>query len=74
MKAYFINKVLATTVVGSDPVVKGSGLKTIFDPLKSAVETAVADQVNAGIDIISDGQVRNDMIPLFTGRLPGIKG
>jgi 5-methyltetrahydropteroyltriglutamate--homocysteine methyltransferase len=74
MKAYFINKVLATTVVGSYPVVKGSGLKTLFDPFKSAVETAVADQLNAGIDIISDGQVRNEMIPLFTGRLPGIKG
>ncbi|MGA2698114.1 MAG: methionine synthase [Methanoregula sp.] len=74
MKAYFINKVLATTVVGSYPVVKGSGLKNLFDPFKSAVETAVTDQVNAGIDIISDGQVRNEMIPLFTGRLPGIKG
>jgi len=32
MKAYFINKVLATTVVGSYPVVKGSGLKSLFDP------------------------------------------
>ena len=74
MKAYFINKVLATTVVGSYPVVKGSGLKTFFDPFKSAVETAVADQVNAGIDIISDGQVINDMIQMFAARLPGIKG
>ncbi len=74
MKAYFINKVLATTVVWSYPVVKGSGLKSLFDPLKSAVETAVADQVNAGIDIISDGQVRGDMIQAFSGKLPGIKG
>jgi len=74
MKAYFINKVLATTVVGSYPVVKGSGLKSLFDPLRSAVETAVADQVNAGIDIISDGQVRGDMIQAFSGKLPGIKG
>ncbi|MFA7693987.1 MAG: methionine synthase [Methanoregula sp.] len=74
MKAYFINKVLATTVVGSYPVVKGSGLKTLFDPLKSAVETAVSDQINAGIDIISDGQVRGDMIQAFSGKLPGVKG
>jgi len=74
MKAYFINKVLPTTVVGSYPVVKGSGLKTLFDPLKSAVETAVSDQVTAGIDIISDGQVRGDMILAFSGKLPGIKG
>ena len=74
MKAYFINKVLATTVVGSYPVVKGSGIKAIFDPLKPAVETAVADQLAAGIDIISDGQVRGDMIQAFSGKLPGIKG
>lgn len=74
MKAYFINKVLATTVVGSYPVVKGGGLKSLFDPLHSAVETAVADQINAGIDIISDGQVRGDMIQAFAGKMPGIKG
>ncbi|MFA5331451.1 MAG: methionine synthase [Methanoregula sp.] len=74
MKPYIINKVLATTVVGSYPVVKGSGLKSLFDPLKSAVETAVSDQITAGIDIISDGQVRGDMIQAFSGKLPGVKG
>ena len=74
MKAYFINKVLATTVVGSYPVVKGAGLKALFDPLKPSVETAVSDQLAAGIDIISDGQVRGDMIGVFAGKLPGIKG
>ena len=73
-KAYFINKVLATTVVGSYPVVKGSGLRGLFDPLHAAVETAVADQIAAGIDIISDGQVRGDMIQVFASALPGIKG
>jgi 5-methyltetrahydropteroyltriglutamate--homocysteine methyltransferase len=72
-KAYFINKVLATTVVGSYPVVKGSGLRGFFDPLRSAVETAVADQIAAGIDIISDGQVRGDMIGAFASHLPGIR-
>ena len=30
MKAYFINKVLATTVVGSYPVVKGTGIKAFL--------------------------------------------
>jgi 5-methyltetrahydropteroyltriglutamate--homocysteine methyltransferase len=74
MKAYFINKVLATTVVGSYPVVKGGGIKSLFDPLHSAVETAVSDQITAGIDIISDGQVRGDMIQAFSGKLPGIRG
>ncbi len=73
-KDYFVNKVLATTVVGSYPVVKGSGLRSLFDPLHSAVETAVADQIAAGIDIISDGQVRGDMIGAFSGKIPGIKG
>ena len=38
-KDYFIDKVLATTVVGSYPVVKASGLRSLFDPLHSAVET-----------------------------------
>jgi len=65
---------LPTTVVGSYPVVKGSGLMGLVDPLKHAVEVAVADQVAAGIDIISDGQVRGDMIHAFTSHLPGIRG
>jgi len=73
-KQYFINKVLATTVVGSYPVVKGGGLRNLLDPLHTAVETAVADQIKAGIDIISDGQVRGDMIQVFASKLPGIKG
>jgi 5-methyltetrahydropteroyltriglutamate--homocysteine methyltransferase len=38
------------------------------------VKTAVEEQVTAGIDIISDGQVRGDMVHLFTNSLPGIKG
>jgi hypothetical protein len=61
MKDYFINKVLATTVVGSYPPVKGGGLWGLIDPLHAAVEIAVSDQISAGIDIISDGQVRGDM-------------
>lgn len=65
---------LPTTVVGSYPVVKGSGLFALMDPLRHAVETAVADQIGAGIDIISDGQVRGDMIRAFTSHLPGIRG
>jgi 5-methyltetrahydropteroyltriglutamate--homocysteine methyltransferase len=73
-KEYFINKVLATTVVGSYPVVKGGGLRSLFDPLHPAVETAVSDQISAGIDIISDGQVRGDMIGVFASKLPGVKG
>jgi 5-methyltetrahydropteroyltriglutamate--homocysteine methyltransferase len=69
-----ISKPLPTTVVGSYPVVKGTGLRSLVDPLKHAVEVAVADQIAAGIDIISDGQVRGDMINAFTSHLPGIRG
>jgi 5-methyltetrahydropteroyltriglutamate--homocysteine methyltransferase len=72
-KEYFINKVLPTTVVGSYPVVRTKGLRSIFDPFRGAVETAVADQIAAGIDIISDGQVRGDMIGAFTAKLPGVR-
>jgi 5-methyltetrahydropteroyltriglutamate--homocysteine methyltransferase len=68
-----IRKLLPTTVVGSYPVVRGKGLRSVFDPLSHAVETAVADQLEAGIDIISDGQVRGDMIGMIAGALPGIK-
>ncbi|RXE55691.1 methionine synthase [Methanoculleus taiwanensis] len=68
-----ISKLLPTTVVGSYPVSGKKGLLSL-DPLKHAVEVAVADQVAAGIDIISDGQVRGDMVQAFTSRLPGIKG
>jgi len=73
-KDYFIDKVLATTVVGSYPVVRGGGLLSLLDPLRPSVEIAVADQIAAGIDIISDGQVRGDMIRAFTAQLPGIWG
>ena len=73
-KDYFIDKVLATTVVGSYPVVRGGGLLSLLDPLRPSVEIAVADQIAAGIDIISDGQVRGDMIRAFTAQLPGIRG
>jgi 5-methyltetrahydropteroyltriglutamate--homocysteine methyltransferase len=69
-----IHKVLPTTVVGSYPVVRSPSLRTLLDPLRSAVETAVTDQLTAGIDIISDGQVRGDMITSFASRLPGIRG
>jgi 5-methyltetrahydropteroyltriglutamate--homocysteine methyltransferase len=68
-----IHKLLPTTVVGSYPVVKSPSLRSLLDPLHSAVETAVSDQLAAGIDIISDGQVRGDMIEVFARALPGIR-
>ena len=73
-KTVHFDTILPTTVVGSYPVVGGHGIRSLIDPLSSAVKTAVDDQIRAGIDIISDGQVRGDMVRLFTNSLPGIKG
>jgi Methionine synthase II (cobalamin-independent) len=39
---------------------------------KKAVQFAVAEQIRAGVDIISDGQVRADMVNAFVSKLPGI--
>ena len=43
------------------------------DPFKTSLEEAVNLQIGAGIDIISDGQTRNDMVSLFAGKLKGIR-
>ena len=64
---------LPTTVVGSYPPVEGRGLRSLLDRHRTALETAVADQLKAGIEIISDGQVRADMVSAFAGQLPGVR-
>jgi len=69
-----INKLLPTTVVGSYPVVRTKGLRSLLNPMHGAMETAVSDQIRAGIDIISDGQVAGDMISIIASQMPGIKG
>lgn len=72
---------MLTTVVGSYPVVKteteSSGAKIskllgFFDEFKPSIEIAVDDQVRAGVNIISDGQVRGDMVEIFARKLPGM--
>jgi len=68
---------LPTTVVGSYPAVSAQTLyeraRHVIDPLKASVNIAVQDQINTGISIISDGQVRGDMIQTFSSKLPGIR-
>ena len=64
---------LPTTVVGSYPPVEGRGFRSLLDRHRTALETAVADQRRAGIEIISDGQVRADMVSAFADRLPGVR-
>ncbi|MEO7001339.1 MAG: uroporphyrinogen decarboxylase family protein [Ktedonobacterales bacterium] len=56
---------LLTTVVGSYPT---GGL-----PPRRAILRAVEDQLAAGVELISDGQVRTDMISLFASRIPGFE-
>jgi 5-methyltetrahydropteroyltriglutamate--homocysteine methyltransferase len=56
---------LLTTVVGSYPT---EGL-----PPRRALQRAVEDQIAAGVELISDGQVRGDMISIFAERIPGYR-
>lgn len=73
---------MKSTVVGSFPVeVKGPSstkdklLKAFgsYDPFKEAIKSCVVSQLDAGVDIISDGQVRDDMVSIFTKYIPGMK-
>lgn len=73
---------MLSTVVGSLPVEKNkaSSFKDKFlnifgayDPFKSAIQNAVFSQLDAGVDIISDGQTRGDMISQFSKYIPGMK-
>jgi 5-methyltetrahydropteroyltriglutamate--homocysteine methyltransferase len=56
---------LLTTVVGSYPT---GGL-----PPRRALQRAVEEQIAAGVELISDGQVRGDLIALFAERIPGFE-
>lgn len=69
---------LATTVVGSYPSVPNRAMLVNYcrggiDPFPESMRQAVDAQVSAGIDIVSDGQTRNDMVRLFTTKLTGIR-
>jgi len=72
---------MISTVVGSYPVaIQSPTLKNklfniigFYDKYKSAIEHSVKSQVNAGIDIISDGQVRGEMVESFAKSIPGCK-
>ena len=73
---------MKSTVVGSFPVeVKESRsaknkLLNVFgayDSFKESIKDSVIAQLDAGVDIISDGQVRGDMVSIFTEYIPGMK-
>ncbi len=73
---------MKSTVVGSFPASESSPsnfkeklLNSFgsFDPFKQAIKDSVIAQLDAGVDIISDGQVRGDMVSIFTKYIPGMK-
>lgn len=73
---------MRSTVVGSFPVevndnlgFKDKLLKAFgaYDPFNYSIEKAVFSQLDAGVDIISDGQVRGDMVSSFSKFIPGFK-
>lgn len=73
---------MKSTVVGSFPVevkevtsTKNKLLSALgaYDSFKQSIEDSVIAQLDAGVDIISDGQVRGDMVSIFTQYIPGMK-
>ncbi|WP_407376227.1 methionine synthase [Methanobrevibacter sp.] len=73
---------MKSTVVGSFPVeqkspsnVKDKLLSALgaYDSFKQSIEDCVTSQLDAGVDIVSDGQVRDDMVSIFTKYIPGMK-
>lgn len=74
MQPFIPDTILPTTVVGSYPAEPKRTLQSLFDPFHGAVISAVESQIKAGITIISDGQVRGDMIGAFASKLPGVRG
>ena len=73
---------MKSTVVGSFPVeLKEASSATnkllnalgAYDPYNEAIKTSVIAQLDAGVDIVSDGQVRGDMVSIFTEFIPGMK-
>lgn len=73
---------MKSTVVGSFPVEESSPssfkdklMKSfgMYDPFKQSIKDSVIAQLDAGVDIISDGQVRGDMVSIFTEHIPGMK-
>ncbi|MEA3344021.1 MAG: methionine synthase [archaeon] len=76
-KPEFKNSKLETTVVGSYPVKIGTQemLRQYYfgrDSYYDAIKNAVKDQENAGIEIISDGQVRGDVVSIAASCCHGI--
>jgi 5-methyltetrahydropteroyltriglutamate--homocysteine methyltransferase len=78
--------IIATTIIGSyalpgwyltalDHISRGEyGETDLRETVEDAAATAISDQERAGIDLVSDGEVRrHDFIMSFYGRLEGLR-
>ncbi len=73
-----IESEMVTTVVGSYPAKPSNdelmrSYTSRQDPFRNAIKSAVEAQLSAGIQIVTDGQTRNDMIRLFASGLRGFR-
>lgn len=73
-----LNQELITTVVGSYPARPSSDSlgRSYFkdlDPFMESIEEAVNAQLDAGIELVSDGQTRGGMVEIFANRLKGYR-
>ncbi len=68
---------LTTTVVGSFPYrpspLSLDSMHDGSDPFITGIEYTVQAQLDAGIDIVSDGQTRGGMINIFASKLGGLR-
>lgn len=70
---------MITTVIGSYPVspsrreLASGYFGAMEDPYLGSIERSVRAQVEAGIDLVSDGQTRDNMINIFAKRLGGTR-
>ena len=73
---------MKSTVVGSFPVELNNNYSTkekflkvfgAYDSFKMSIEECIIAQLDSGIDIVSDGQVRGDMVSIFTKYIQGMK-
>jgi len=69
---------LRTTVVGSYPIrPSNKELMGLYfqkdDPYLKSLAASVQAQLDAGIDVVSDGQTRGNMVEIFASKLDGVK-
>ncbi len=74
----YLDKVLITTVVGSYPTrISNERLMRSYygdgDPYLESLKEAVDAQVDAGIELITDGQTRNGMVEIFAEGIKGLR-